>query len=380
MIFIVDLIIIFLSLIYLVVSIWLFRGIKKIRSQNDHITSDNSFPLVSIVIAARNEEKNIIQCLDKCIHQDYPLNKFEIIAVNDRSEDNTGKILENIAEQVENVRIINIQNLPDEYAKSGKKHALKQGIENSKGEIILLTDADCLPKPGWIKGIIKYFSEDVGVVVGHSPIQGEGFINRLIQLDNLSFIAVGAGGIGGGYPILSVGRNFAYRRKVFDEIDGFERIKNFTSGDDDLVIMLVREHTTWKINFASDPESFVFTFPPKNIKDAFKQRMRWASKGLHYSFLMTLILIIVFLYNFVLFVSLPFFFAGLIKSTLPLISFILKLIIDFFIIYPAARLLKESEVIKFYPVAMLLHIPYLIFFSLYGTFGKVQWKSPENNK
>ena len=157
MTFLIEIIFIFLIIFYLILSIWLFCSIKKLRSETSHTTSDQTFPMVSIVIAARNEEKNIKQCLEKCVNQAYPSIKFEIVVVNDRSEDKTAKIIKKFAIDYKNVRLINIEALPAEYKNSGKKYALKQGIENSKGEIILLTDADCLPKTGWIKGIVQYF-------------------------------------------------------------------------------------------------------------------------------------------------------------------------------------------------------------------------------
>jgi cellulose synthase/poly-beta-1,6-N-acetylglucosamine synthase-like glycosyltransferase len=370
----IEIILIFLTLFYFILSIWLIAGIRKLRFQKSS-TITKQFRIVSIIVAARNEEVTIKQCIEKCVTQDYPLDKFEVIVVNDRSEDATAQIVEKISTVHTNVRLINISELPEEYSKSGKKHTLQKGIENSKGEIILLTDADCLPSTGWIKSIVQRFEEEVGVVVGHSPIKGNGFINRLVQLDNLSIIAVGAGGIGGGYPILSVGRNFAYRRNVFDEIDGFEKIKDFSSGDDDLLLMLVRKHTKWKIGFVSDPESFVYTLPPTSLTDAIKQRMRWASKGLHYTIPMTLSLVMVFLYNLFLFVTIPLFFMNLFQSAVPIYSLIIKTITDFIIIYQAARLLNESRLIKYFPLAALVHIPYLLFFGLYGTFGKVQWKT-----
>ena len=291
MTFLFEFILILLTLFYLALSVWLIFGIKKLRTQKISISTSKSFPQVSIIIAARNEEKNIKACLEKCVTQDYPIDKYEVIVVNDRSEDNTEKIIQKLLKEYENVNLINITELPETYQKSGKKHALKKGIESSTGEILLLTDADCLPESGWIKGVVESFDKDIGVVVGHSPIKGNGFINRLVQLDNLSIFAVGAGGIGGGYPILSAGRNFAYRRQVYDEIGGFEQIKDFSSGDDDLIIMLVRENTNWKINFTSDPKSFVYTLPPQNLQEAIKQRMRWASKGLHYTIPMTLSLV-----------------------------------------------------------------------------------------
>jgi cellulose synthase/poly-beta-1,6-N-acetylglucosamine synthase-like glycosyltransferase len=372
-----EIILIILTVFYIKLSIWLFSGIKKLRNKKRSKITHQSLPQVSIIIAARNEEKNIQQCVDKCVAQDYPSDKFEIIVVDDRSEDSTAQIVKSFATHYKNVRLINIAELPKEYINSGKKHALKKGIENATGEIFLLTDADCYPESSWIRNIIQYFKEDTGVVVGHSPIKGKGLINRLIQLDNLSIIAVGAGGIGSGYPILSVGRNFAYRRQVYNEINGFDKIRNFSSGDDDLFLMLVRKETDWKINFASNPDSFVFTHPPQNLKEAIKQRMRWASKGLHYSFFMTLSLIAVFLYNLFLFITIPLFFLNLFQSIVPIFSFMIKLLGDFIIIYQASRLLNESHIIKYFPIAALLHIPYLLFFALYGTFGEVQWKTNE---
>ena len=373
MIFTIEVILIFLTFFYFILSLWLYSGIKKLRKQNT--SSPKILPKISIIVAARNEEKNIQQCIEKCVAQDYPKEKFEVIVVNDRSEDSTAKLVEKIATTNDNVHLINLNILPEKYAKSGKKHALKKGIESATGEIFLLTDADCFPESGWIKSMVQYFQEDIGVVVGHSPIKGKGFINRLIQLDNLSIIAVGAGGIGGGYPILSVGRNFAYRRKVYNEIGGFEKIKDFSSGDDDLLLMLVRKHTNWKIYFASHPDSFVYTNPPKTVKEAIKQRMRWASKGLHYTIPMSLSLVAVFLFNLILFITVPIFFLNLYQSPLPIYSFIIKAIVDFIIIYQAAQLLNESRLVKYFPLAALVHIPYLIFFGLYGTFGKVKWKS-----
>jgi len=379
MIFLIEVLLILVTLFYFTLSVWLIFGIKKLHKKNISETTPKSLPKVSVIVAARNEENNIKQCIEKCASQNYPKEKFEVIIVNDRSEDSTAEIVEKISDQHKNVRLVNITELSEEYIKSGKKHALKNGIENATGDILLLTDADCFPESEWIKSMVHYFEDKVGIVVGHSPYTGKGFINRLVQLDNLSIIAVGAGGIGGGYPILSVGRNFAYRREVYEEIGGFEKIKDFSSGDDDLLLMLVREQTDWKIRFASNPDSFVFTQPPKTSQEAIKQRMRWASKGLYYTIPMTLSLVAVFFYNLFLFITIPLFFLNFLSLTVPLISLVIKIILDFILIFQAGRLVNESKLVKYYPLAALLHIPYTIFFGLYGTFGEVQWKSTEKS-
>jgi len=141
--------------------------------------------------------------------------------------------------------------------------------------------------------------------------------------------------------------------------------------------MLAREHTNWKISFASNPETFVHTRPPQTKQEAIKQRMRWASKGLHYSIPMSFSLVAVFFYNLFLFITIPLYFLNLLPGKVPLISLVVKIFVDFILIYLAGRLVNESKLVKYYPLAALLHIPYTIFFGLYGTFGKVQWKTNE---
>ncbi|MBL7074678.1 glycosyltransferase [candidate division KSB1 bacterium] len=372
---VIEIILFGLTGFYFLVVLWLNFGVYYLRRVKSQHKLNKDKPFISIIVAARNEEKTIKECIKALINQNYPKELYEVIIVNDRSEDKTGEIVKSYLTTHPNLHLIEIEDVPDDYMISPKKYALTRGISISKGEIICTTDADCFPSQYWIAEMVKYFDSNVGFVAGYSPIEGNGFINRLIQFDNLSIISAGAGGIGGGYPILCAGRNLAYRRKAFDEVGGFSEIKQFDSGDDDLLMMLIRDRTHWKFRFASSEGSFVNTVPPFTLIQILRQRMRWASKGLHYSLPMTAALSAVFFYNLLLLITVPSFILGLGFSTIPIISFAIKTVSEFFLLYQTSLLLKESKLMSYFPISALLHIPYLVFFGIWGTFVNVKWKS-----
>ena len=171
-----------LAALYALLLIWILIGLFKLRT-----TSNSDFtPFVSVIIAARNEEANIERCIGALEAQDYSNKFFEVIIVNDRSTDNTANLIINKTDSLSNFHTISVKDLP--AATSPKKYALQKGIEASKGEIILTTDADCVPKPGWISGIVKTYSDDkIGMVVGYSPItlRSTGIKAGLSKLDSL---------------------------------------------------------------------------------------------------------------------------------------------------------------------------------------------------
>ena len=138
------------AFVYLVVSIVIAFGIK--RTQPYKI--DSEFPNVSIIVCARNEENNIRRCLDSLRRLDYPREKCEIILVDDESQDNTLKIMNEYAERDGTFRVLSSENEPHDLI--AKQRPLNLGIRESKGEIILITDADIAVKPGWIKAMYRH--------------------------------------------------------------------------------------------------------------------------------------------------------------------------------------------------------------------------------
>jgi len=163
---------------------------------------------------------------------------------------------------------------------SPKKNALNRGISIAKGEILLFTDADCVPQSNWITEMVRSFSSDVGLVGGYVATQGEKFAHLLSELDRLSLACVAAGTIGLGFPMTCSAGNLAYRKSVFVDVGGYSRIAKFVSGDDDLFLHLVRDLTNWNIAYCTTTN--VITQPPKSFKSFWNQRLRHASKGKSY--------------------------------------------------------------------------------------------------
>ncbi|MFZ5517769.1 MAG: glycosyltransferase [Candidatus Zhuqueibacterota bacterium] len=330
---------------------------------------------VSVIVAARNEEQNIRPCLDALVQQTYPVSKYEIIIIDDRSSDSTATVVESYCQRFHHIKLARVKSVPAGIAP--KKNALQQGIAVSQGEIILTTDADCVPAPGWISAMVSYFEPSVGLVAGFSPLEqakSQSVFTRLMTLDSLSLAAVAAGSFGMGRPLTCSGRNLGYRRETFHAVGGFKEFQHFVSGDDDLLLHRIRQHSVWDMRYAATPEAIVRSLAPTNLRQFANQRIRHASKGRFYAASMVLGLIGVYLLNFnllcLLLLSLTFN-----KYLLYWVALmILKSLPEFLLITRFARFVNCTKILRAFPWAMLAHVPYVVIFGLLGQLGKFQWK------
>lgn len=348
------------------------RGVSRLKPG-----LSNDTPFVSVVVAARDEADNIQNCLTALSVQDYPKDNVEFIIVDDRSEDNTPVLIQTFSQKDRRFKSITIRETPSHFA--SKKWALKTGIEASKGSIILTTDADCLPPAGWISSIIRYFDKKVGLVAGYAPlnaIEHPTFLQRLIQLDALALASVAAGSFGAGFPLTCSGRNLGYRRQVYEDIGGFESLSRFVSGDDDLLLHRIRKNTSWKMRYAADPDASVSSAPPSTLSAFFHQRTRHASKGFHYPLYLILSLIGVYLLNLTLILGV--FFIELWPFWLTIIT--LKSIFEFIFIKSVAKKVRGLKLLKYFPLTILPHIFYVVFFGLWGQIGRFRWKGTSTQK
>ena len=368
--------IVFLTVLYALLLFWILIGIFRLRSSSN----SDYLPFVSVIIAARNEEENIGRCIDALKGQEYSNKLFEVIIVNDRSIDNTTGIISNKTDSVSNFHTMTINDLPPDT--SPKKFALQKAIEASKGEIILTTDADCIPKPGWISGMAQAYSDDkIGMVVGYSPItlSSHGIKAGLSILDSLSIAAISAGSIGAGYPVTCSGRNLSYRRTVFDSIGGFEGLWQYMSGDDDLLLHRAFNNKI-KISYSLLPSTFVDSLSYENLSEISEQRKRHASKGFVYYSLpgMTVLKIILpLIYLFNLSIVLGVFGIGLNLNTLSPIM-LLKSTMEFSLLFAFSSKVNSRAALKYFPLAIILHPLYVVVYGAWGILGKYTWKGQTN--
>lgn len=362
---------------YCSVLVVLLAGLRRIRPALNDDT-----PFVSVIVAARNEERNLDRLLTSLTQQQYP--HYEIVIADDRSTDETRSILERWRKQEKRVQCVHIDATPPGW--SPKKYALTRAIRQARGEILCFTDADCVPPPGWLRGIVTRFDATVGVVAGYSPydvgLLGDhtpsGFWNELyfsfVYYEELKAALWSAGAIGLNMAWLCTGRNLAYRRRVFDQVNGFESIKHSLSGDDDLFLQLVRRKTDWKIDYALDKSTFVPTAPPPNFSAFLRQRIRHFSAGRFFSLPMKLFFTAFHASNLLIVLSFILWLLVPKLSTLFAAVFAAKTVADFtFMTAGGARL----GAVGLKPAFLLMELLYVLYNTIIGPLGFItqsKWK------
>ena len=257
--------------IYFFLIAFLASGLQRL----EHSQTSMHSPYISIIVAAKNEEQHIANCLKHLQNQNISQTIYEIIVVDDHSTDDTA----NIAKQF-NVQLVKTRQ--DNYV-SSKKNALECGIRHAKGEIILLTDADCSPPPGWAQSMTQCFEKNTALVAGFSPqIHAPHFWNRYLYIDSQSAAIVSASTIAWGRGVTCTGRNLAFRNHLFVEMGGFADTQDTLSGDDDFILQKFSKLSQWNVAYNISPDSIVPAVGPAGIQAFIQQKSRHLSSGARY--------------------------------------------------------------------------------------------------
>ncbi|MDL2261960.1 glycosyltransferase [Bacteroidales bacterium OttesenSCG-928-I21] len=320
---------------------------------------------ISIIVAFRNEEKNIKKLIESLVNQDY--GNYEIILVNDHSDDNSVQIInENASEKMK------LFNLPVHF--SSKKQALRYGAERANGEYFFFIDADCVASPCWLKETFLLMDEKkIEMLCG--PVEffnNPNLFSKLAQLEFLSMTGSGAAGIFLNSAFMCNGANYAIKNDVF-----FEASKHFndkySSGDD--VFLLHYVSKKYKVDFAKNENCIIKTEAPKNIKDLFRQRVRWASKTSGYrTFASILTVLLTFLMSFILIVSI---IAGIFEQIFLAVFagvFIVKFFVDTILMIPILSFHKKKYLILFMPLLQIFYPFYIVATGVLSLFWQPQWK------
>lgn len=286
------------QLIYLIIFLIAF-----VRDRRTPVT--NPSVGVSVIVCAHDEEENLRELIPVLLAQDHP--NYEVIIVNDRSNDGTYDMLLKLGIEDPKLRMVSVRETPKHM--NGKKFALTMGIKAAKHEWVLLTDADCRPGTGWVSGMARNFTVDKNIVIGFSPYEKhDGVLNSFIRFESFITAIQYFGFAIHGRPYMGVGRNLAYRRNLFLESKGFNDHMNITGGDDDLFVN--RHATAASVGIATGSNVVVRSVPKKTWREFFDQKVRHLSVGKRYKagdqFLLGVFTLTWILWPFVL-VALPFF-------------------------------------------------------------------------
>lgn len=350
----------------------------------DYIHSGNQPKTkITIIIPARNEEKNIKECLNDLINQDYPNGLYEIIIIDDDSDDNTYGIIKSYIDDKikESPLLILLKNSNNDQRIAGKKQAIRSGIERASGELIITTDADCRFNSKWINLIADYFNKnDIKLLSG--PVVFSKSNNLFISSQSLEFmslIASTAGFISIGVPILGNAANLSFEKDVFPEVERTRTDYDHASGDDIFLIRQVRKYYgSSAIGFIKNKDAIVFTEAKPGVKEFFSQRMRWVSKSRRYNdYVITTVSWFTFLVNFSL-------LAGFVTGALypkyisyALILLIIKLIIEFPLMLGIASFADRKRLLWLYIPVEIVNIFYIVVIAIAGVFFKTKWKGRE---
>jgi len=357
--------------VYLFFVSKIIRGLVKLRSET--IFDSKYLPRVSVVIAARNEEKDIGTPLQHVLAQDYTSEMIEVIVVDDRSEDDTSKIVKGFSETDPRVQLIRQTEI--EKNLSPKKQALERGIQIATGEIIITTDADCTPEKGWIRALVSRFNADTGMVLGQARFDiGESppLWQKLQALDFRSQGYAAAGLAASGMPFSCTGASLAFRKQTFEDINGYDGITKLISGDDELLLAKVCG-SRWRVIAAYGKDVVVPTRPPHSLRELWFQRIRWGSKGLFIQNSRKIILMGVFL--FLLSLSIGPLICILFSSwSLFIVMFTMKCVLDVISVSLGKSVYREKINWIDFILLELVHAPAMVLFATAGHVFSFEWK------
>lgn len=352
-------------IVYVLTISWLIYGFTKINDfEYISLPPKTSF---SIIVPFRNESENLPVLLESFSKLNYPTNLFEVILVDDESEER----LQNLDFRFQIRTLNNIR-----FSNSPKKDAIATAMKIVKTNWVITTDADCVVPENWLLTLDNFIQMNpVSMIAGAVTYDSQyTFLHHFQQLDlaSLQGATIGSFGIKKGF--MCNGANFAYTKSFFQELKGFEGNSAIASGDDVFLLQKALSKYPEKVAYLKSQHTIVTTKPADDWKTLFYQRVRWASKTTSYQSIFGKRLgLLVFLMNFGLiycFVLMilgifPYFFIGLL--------FIIKFGIDTVLIQQTNKFLTKHKIRH-----LLLSSLWYPFFStavaLYCLFGKYEWK------
>ncbi|MBB6458983.1 glycosyltransferase [Flammeovirga kamogawensis] len=323
---------------------------------------------VCVIIALRNEADNVEKLLESLSNQSYK--NLEFIFINDHSDDTTYQLLKG-----NTLNKSTVLNLPNYL--QGKKQAIRFGIEHTKAQLIVTTDADCTQPKNWVKSIVNCYQE-TGALMVSGPVHFtyKSFFERLMSVEFSSLIITGAASIRNQTPNMCNAANLAFERTAFLQQNNYKEHAHIPTGDDEFFLHQLAKEDPSKIVFLKNHDAIVSTTPPKSIISFINQRVRWASKWKHYKNKgpqYTAVFIFIFHLTFYFSGIHTLFFNGHINIFV--VALCLRWVCELFYMKSALKWFNDLSLLYTVPFLSLFYPFYAIFIGLLATFTKYSWKN-----
>ncbi len=333
--------------------------------------------LISVIIPARNEQDTIGACIESVLAQVYPLGLLEVIVVDDHSYDNTAEIVGEFAEY--NVRCLDLAAHLD-YEKPNtafKKAALAAGIAQSKGELIVTTDADCVAPNAWLMHIAALYElQQPDMVVAPVIYKCNNSILQVFQLiDFMTMQGITAAAHQLKLGNMSNGANLSFRKSAYEAVGGYEGSEHLASGDDYLLTTKISRLRPKSIAYLKSEQAIVTTTPQYTWTNFLQQRIRWASKsGKYNDYRLTAVLSLVYLFNVAIAAAA---IAGYYQHSYYYVALgmlLVKTITEYFFVKQVARFFRRNWALLYFPFLQPVHILYIVLAGFLGFIGGYKWK------
>jgi len=275
LLFSIIILLVFATLVQLGYYWGIYGKLAFLKQKNEFVHSDQP---VSVIVCARDEYYNLKENLPLLLTQDY--STYEVVVVNHGSEDETGYLLRDLADEYKNLKIVNVSQ--DLNFFTGKKFPLSIGIKSASYEVLLFTDADCMPRSNqWLRRMEANFTEGTEIVLGYGAYHKTGsLLNLLIRFDTTRVAMNYLGFARIGMPYMGVGRNMAYRKSLFYKQNGFISHYRVQSGDDDLFINKAATGANTRIEIQADAHTI--SVPKASLNQWLMQKRRHLMTGGYY--------------------------------------------------------------------------------------------------
>lgn len=369
--------IIFISVIFFLgytILILYFRAgwtaTNELKLKKDHRPRTR----VSILIPARNEEKNIGNLLRSIYAQVYPGELMEVIVIDDHSSDATAEIVSSFP----NVKLLSLtDHTQGQILNAYKKKAIETAIQYSSGELIITTDADCAMCEFWLLSIVYYYELYHHKLIA-APVaffNNKRWFQTFQSIDFFTMQGVTAALARFKSGTMCNGANLAYTREAFDAVGGFEGIDDIASGDDMLLMYKIDQRFPRQTSYLKCKDAIVYTDAMHSVRSFLSQRIRWASKASKFKDgRLVFILACVFAFNLFLMMLLIASFVSIVYLKIFIALLIAKASIELCLLLPVSKFFAKRHELTFFYFLQLIHIPYIILSAVLSQFGTYRWK------
>lgn len=329
----------------------------------------------SVIIPFRNEAEKLPALLHSISALNYPKELYELIFVDDASDDDSNMNFIRFQEQSKiDLKVI----ANNRKTNSPKKDAITSAIAIAKHDWIITTDADCMLPKFWLDCFDAYIQKHQPelIVAPVTYSESKNFIERFQLLDVLSLQAATVGGFGIKQPFLCNGANLAYKKSVFQSLQGFEGNAHIASGDDIFLLEKVIKKDKKNAHYLKSNHAIVTTQPQPDFESLIAQRVRWASKTSAYQNLFgKLTGILILLMNAMIMCLVVMAIVNLISYKIVLYILLIKFYIDLLLIYKSAEFFEQKSVLKTYIPSFFIYPIFTVYVAFLSVFSEYKWKS-----